>query len=602
MAGSVSGRRLLAAFVWLHWREQANALQARRRGIGVKVGAWVQVIARALLALLLLGMTVAFTAGLAFAGAALARGGDPMDVAVLSLRIGLGLVTALTLVLAALRAGFSGTSSLERLLLLPLPRRILHRLAALVFVADPWLLALLPGLLVLAAMLAGRGPAAVALALAAGLLLVLALGSAASATAQAVRLLLRNRRRAEAVIAVALLVLMLVSMAPGMFVASRETASPPAGQGEEAGGAREAERPGSPENGEQSEPTAAGSERPPDAGELVRSFPWLLQAVPSEAYARVVTRAVEGEPLAALPSLAALAMFAGAAWILSRQAWERLVGSPASAGRRGRARLPSWRGEGAADAGSGAVAARPASRAVAGAFVRISLRTVQGKIVLIAPAVAALALSVMGEAAEGPFAGWTQGPALLVAAAFMALSANQNVLFNLFGIDRSGLTLELLSPMSARQLLLGRALGGAVLMALALAPALAAAALVGGLTSPAGVAATLLGLVAAYALFFPFAAWLSLLFPKAADLGKLGREGKPHPAAALLGFVGLVVVLTVAGGVGVGGSLAAGPAGAIAAEALFALAALLTFPWLLSWTAAGLEMRREAVYLAVRGG
>jgi hypothetical protein len=562
----VTGGRLLAAFVWLHWRQQVNALNGRRRGVGAKLGAWVQVAVRALLALALLGLTVACSAGLAAAGVALAAGEQGADVAVLALRLGLGFLGGLTVLLAALRAGLTGTGGLERLLLLPLSRRGLHRLASVSFLADPWLLALFPGLLVLAGMLAGRGVVAVALALAAGLFFLLAVGAVSSAVARAVCLLFRNRRRAEAVLAGALLVLMLGSMAPGVFLARRGAA----------GGA----------------PAPVRGEPAPQVAEAVRSFPWLLQAVPSEAYTRTVVRAAGGEPAAALPSLAALALVAAAAWTLSRRIWERLAGSPATGGRRGRARLPGWRGA----AGAGAV-----PWAVAGTLARISLRTVQGKIAMIAPTVAALALSVMGEAGAGPFAGWMQGPTVLIGITFVALTVNQNVLLNQFGADRGGLTLELLSPMTPRQLLLGRALGGAVLTAMAFAPALLAAVLTGAVPSPAVLAAPLLGLAGAYALYFPIAAWLSLLFPKPADLGKLSQEGKPQPAAILLGLLGLVVVLAVAGGIGLAGAAAAGPAGAVVAEALFAAVALLLFPALLAWTAAGLELRREAVYLAVRG-
>ena len=40
-------------------------------------------------------------------------------------------------------------------------------------------------------------------------------------------------------------------------------------------------------------------------------------------------------------------------------------------------------------------------------------------------------------------------------------------------------------------------------------------------------------------IFAPIAAWLSILFPKDADLATLGRDGNPHQLAALLGTLAL---------------------------------------------------------------
>ena len=119
----------------------------------------------------------------------------------------------------------------------------------------------------------------------------------------------------------------------------------------------------------------------------------------------------------------------------------------------------------------------------------------------------------------------------LAVVAFLSLTTGQNVLLNQFGVDRSGLALELLLPLTARQLLLGRALGCALLTAASFLPALVAVVLAGGGRSPLWLAAVVLGLAGAYAVFFLVAAWLSLLFPKPANLAKLSQEGKPRPAA-----------------------------------------------------------------------
>jgi hypothetical protein len=62
------------------------------------------------------------------------------------------------------------------------------------------------------------------------------------------------------------------------------------------------------------------------------------------------------------------------------------------------------------------------------------------------------------------------------------------------------------------------------------------------------------------------------------------------------------VTLALPAGAGFAGQLAGGAAGALAAEALFAASALALFPPLLARTAAALELRREAIYLAMREG
>lgn len=108
-------------------------------------------------------------------------------------------------------------------------------------------------------------------------------------------------------------------------------------------------------------------------------------------------------------------------------------------------------------------------------------------------------------------------------------------------------------------------------------------------------------LAGACAVFFLVAAWLSLLFPKPANLAKLSQEGKPRPAAVLLGFLGLLATLALPAGAGFAGLLVGGTV-ALAAEALFAAGALALFPPLLARTAAAFQLRRDAIYLAMREG
>jgi hypothetical protein len=399
-----------------------------------------------------------------------------------------------------------------------------------------------------------------------------------AALAHAVRLLFRDRRRAELVVLVVLLVLMAVSIVPGL-VASR--------------GARSSSEPSTAESGqapEAAEEPAAGGPAPLA---VAGRFPWLLQPLPSEAAVRAIARATGGAPIAALSSLGVLALVSAAGWELSRRAWERLLGSPAAGGRRGAARLPVWRRVRWVE---------PGPLAVAEAFARSVLRTVQGRVALMVPAVSAAMLSVLARTPEIPLAPWLLGPLLLLFVVFVGLSSNQSVLLNQFGVDRGGLARQLLLPLDGRQLVAGHALGCAVLTAMAFAPALVLVALFGGDRSAVWAAATLLASVAAFALSLPFVTWVSLTFPKAADLGKLGREGKPPPAAALVGILGLGLVMVPPAGAALAGSLAAGEAGVVAAEAVLAALALSVLRPLLGWTASLLERRRETLYLALREG
>ena len=81
---------------------------------------------------------------------------------------------------------------------MPVSDRALHRVEALTALLDPWLIYVIPALLLLplGLLLGGRGGAAFS-ALLAGLAFLLVLACLASAVAQLARWFLRNRRRAE---------------------------------------------------------------------------------------------------------------------------------------------------------------------------------------------------------------------------------------------------------------------------------------------------------------------------------------------------------------------------------------------------------------------
>jgi hypothetical protein len=571
--------RLLAAFVWLHWRQEWNALTNPRRSRASRLMAGSQVVVRIVLILLFVTLAAAAAAAAFVGGGALLEEPSRREPALAVLRIVTGSVSVLALLLPVLRAGFGSFPSTERLLLLPVSRRSLHALEATTYLFDPWLVLFLPALIALAVPALTTEPVGATLGMVAGLAFLAALGTMAGALTFGIRIVLRDRRRAEAAALVLFLTLMALSFLPALVDQrlGREQETHAAQPTLEVAAA--------------AAPGGAHEERP---FEGVDRFPWALQALPSEAYTRIVARASAGAVGPAVLSLVPLGGITAMAWLLSGALWRRLVGSPDTSSRRRAERtLPGWRR---------VPGVQPATLAVAGTLVRTTLRTVQGKIVAVIPTIVIVLLSVLSEAEAGPWGTLFGSPSIVLAAAFFAVSGLQNVLLNLFGVDGGGLSLQLLMPLSARQIVRGKALGGVLLLSMIMLPALAVAVLLGEGVSPWLAPAGFLASLGTYLLFFPLATALSILFPKAANLAKLGREGKPHPAAALLGFLSLLVLLLPPGLAGFTGLVLAGAGGALAAEALFAALAAILFVVFSASAAALFELRREGLYLAVREG
>jgi hypothetical protein len=176
----------------------------------------------------------------------------------------------------------------------------------------------------------------------------------------------------------------------------------------------------------------------------------------------------------------------------------------------------------------------------------------------------------------------------------------QAALLNQFGIDGAGFSLQVLSPLSDVELVVGRVLAGALLTGLSLLPPWVATLLLRPGTPVQLWIAIPFAALAAYAIFAPAALWLSLLLPKAADLSKMGNKGKPHGAAALIGVMVLMVALGCVQAAGFAGYFAGGVWGALLAEAVLALAAGLVAWPLLAALSKALPARRDAVLLALR--
>jgi hypothetical protein len=277
--------------------------------------------------------------------------------------------------------------------------------------------------------------------------------------------------------------------------------------------------------------------------------------------------------------------------------WRRLVELPAlGSRRRGALALPQL-------ASPASLAGRPAV-AIARAQAATVLRSVQGRLAVVMPLLLVVTLSLTA-GRHGGIPGFLQplfGAAAVLAIGPLAVLVWQAALLNQFGIDGAGFSLQVLSPLSDRELVAGRVLAGAVLTAMALGPALLAGLVLRPATPWPLWLATPLAALAAYLMFVPAALWLSLLLPKASDLSKLGNKGKPHGLAAFVGVLVVMVALGCVQGVGIVGLLAGGAWGALLAQAVLSVAAgLIAWPLLIG-VAQALPGRRDALLLALHEG
>jgi hypothetical protein len=503
--------RFLRAFVWLRWRLLLGSLRGSSRRDALE--RFSRILAALVPALLLLGV---IAAGLGLGGAALAAGWAVGSRAVdlLPVLIVVRGVLFVTLVVVALGAltgpAQGGLTGSTRLRTLPVSDRVLHRVDALTALLDPWLIYVVPALLLLplGLVLGGRGGAAFCVLLA-GLAFLCVLGCLASAVAQLARWFLRNRRRAETFTLLFVLGLSAVSLVPALIGDRVE---------------KELRR-------------AEGSGRRP---RLSRSLPRGTAALPSELYAGALRAGIRNGPAEAWLPLGALVLEAVV-----------LYGISAGAHRRALATVESGAARGAV--GSAAAAVRrlpflgPAASAVALAQLRTALRTVRGRLVVLTPAPLVVVFGVLSRRIPEELPGggaWGDGPLLLGAGAVFGLYALQAFTMNQFAADRSGLTLQFLVPLSPGALVLGKAVGCGLVYGATLLLALVCALGIAPGGSPLDWVAVLLGSAATYALLTPFGALLSAWLPVASDLGKTGSGGNPHGLAMA---AGTVLVLLLAG-------------------------------------------------------
>jgi hypothetical protein len=135
------------------------------------------------------------------------------------------------------------------------------------------------------------------------------------------------------------------------------------------------------------------------------------------------------------------------------------------------------------------------------------------------------------------------GISLATFATFVAMMSILPIAMNQFAVDKAGLTLALLSPLTTAEYLKGKAAGNALVAA---APTLLSL-LVAALLFPGGSWYLWLSLLFALpSIFFltaPVAAVCSAVFPRAVDMNSIGRGSNAHGAA---GFIGLFAFVAAA--------------------------------------------------------
>jgi hypothetical protein len=507
----------LRTFAWFRWRILANSLRAGERHDTMEHVSRIAslIVPGLLLATCLASVVTASVAGWAAGWRSVSD--FPSSVWILTLIRVLLLVITAIVALAPIFVGIHGGAGREtRLMLLPVPRSLLHFVEVTTSLLDPWVVFVLPGLVCYAlGMITGalaqpeawvrRWAIDGGITLVAGLLVVFVLASLGSLTSFLVSWIVRDRRRGEIFVIVFVLTLGCVAVVPAFI--SREL-------GESI--TREPHR---------HLPSEALRWTPSD-------WPAWTTALPSELYAESVVFGYDVPRSNKVWPLTMLAVEGGVLFGLSALVHGTL--DQMAEGRRSRRHKPM----------SGVVAVRlpgmwPGTSAVALAQVRTALRSVRGRLVVLLPGplVAMISLlfggTTMPEGLEWLTA--ARGYISFGAGLLFGLYAAQAITLNQFASDRAGLTLEFLAPIRDIDLVRGKTIGCAVLIGAGAFISLVCAGVVAPVGSPWLWLAMLAGGAATFLLTCPLSAWTSIALPVAADLSKTGTAGNPHSLAMLAG-------------------------------------------------------------------
>jgi hypothetical protein len=499
---------ILKAFAWLRWRMLINALERTgSRDALERFSIAIEKLGPILAAILLIPSALGVAGLGAAAGYSLAQGA-PRPILFEVCRYLLLAVTGLA-ILGPLFLPAADRSNPVRLLLLPIPRTVLYIGQSASAFGDPWNLLALPLLgAVAAGMAVGGEPVAALLALVAAILFVVVIIGLASLATSVLHLLVRDRRRGELIALLFIIVIPAASMLPAML-----------------------------SQGPRKDRTTA-SRRSPVPAWVSTAGSRAMALVPSNIYVTASREAAGHNYAAAATRVAMLGAFGLVLHGLGAAAFKRVLDSPGSSGARRAASMhTAWsRRIPGLSIGESAVAL---------AQFRLALRTPRGRSILLSPLMMFLIFGALMYRGSGTMdfgaihlAG---GPSLAMFTSAISLLAVLPIAMNQFAVDRAGLTMALLSPLTDAELLKGKAVGNALIVLAPCLLSLVASFLLFRGGTPALWTTIPLGLVSVYLLVAPIAAITSAMFPRVVDLNSIGRGSNAHGAAGLIGLLSFVV-------------------------------------------------------------
>lgn len=500
--------QVLRAFAWIRWRMFVNSLeQTGSRDMLERFSLAAEKLGPLMAAVLLIPSAL-FLAALGIAAGYALGSGDPRPLAFSAARY-LLIVVPLLAVFGPLFLPAADRTNPVRLLLLPIPRSTLYVAQASAAFGDVWNILMIPLVAGVPLGLAAAGALQAALATLAGaVLLVLVIVGLAGLATSVLHLVVRDRRRGELLALAFIIIVPMISLLPSMMDDSLSRRA-----------RDQARRPVLPVWAAEAGSRAA-SAYPTEL------FVSTARAAASEAY---------GPAAAALGALALTALLLHGAGLA---AFRRVLDSPGSSGaRRSTSTRAIW-GRRLPGLSSGA-------SAVAFAHLRLALRTPRGRSVLLSPLVVLVVFGVLmsrgsGLTEIGPLR-LPDGLSLAALGSFVCLISILPLAMNQFAVDRAGLTMSLLSPLSDAELLAGKAAGNALIAAAPVLISFSVALTLLPAGSPYLWLALLLALPAIYLPVAPIAAILSSIFPRAVDMNSIGRGSNAHGAAGLLGMLAFLL-------------------------------------------------------------
>jgi hypothetical protein len=500
--------RILRAFAWLRWRMLINSLEKTgARDTLERFSLAIEKLGPIMAAVLMVPSVLALS-GLGAAGGFALAHGEQQSTLFTAARF-LLLAVPVFSIIGPLLMPAADRSNPVRLLLLPISRRTLYVAQSASAFGDVWVVLMLPVVLLVPVGLAAGGmPGAALLALVCGAMLVAVIVGLSSLATSLLHLAVRDRRRGELLALIFILVIPMASMLPGMLQGGRRERTHAEGQPARA-------RPNVP-----AWVTAAGR--------------GVFAAYPTELYASATRAAARGDLLPAGRQLGALAVTAAVLHAFAMFAFARVLDSPGSSGaRRAVPMRAAW--------GWTVPGLSPGASAVALAQLRLALRTPRGRSILLSPIIMFVFFGFLmpragSELEFGPLSLQT-GLGLASFTSFICLMSILPIAMNQFAIDSAGVTRALLSPLTDREYLAGKAVGNALIAG---PPALVCilAALIafpGG--SPALWLAIPIALASVYLLVAPLAAIFSAMFPRVVDMNSIGRGSNAHGLSGLLGLL-----------------------------------------------------------------